>query len=173
MTVMTEGDADQRRETRWSANKKTDAVLRLFRGDSLDGVQRQLRVEAHRLAAWRDEFLAAGKIGLKDRSPAEDGMSAEQRRRLREAERKVGELTLDNDILRAAARKGGARDPAGEASEVSTELGAPLARICRVLDAPRSTAHYRRRHLRGWSSTVRSVCGQDRSGRSAMTSWSG
>ncbi len=32
-------------------------------------------------------------------------MSAEQRRRLREAERKVGELTLDNDILRAAARK--------------------------------------------------------------------
>jgi len=39
MTVMTEGDADQRRETRWSANKKTDAVLRLFRGESLDGVQ--------------------------------------------------------------------------------------------------------------------------------------
>jgi hypothetical protein len=27
-------------------------------------------------------------------------------------------------------------------------LGAPLARVCRVLDAPRSTAHYRRRHLR-------------------------
>jgi putative transposase len=31
---------------------------------------------------------------------------------------------------------------------VSTELAAPLARVCRVLDAPRSTAHYRRRHLR-------------------------
>ena len=111
MAVMTEDDADQRREMRWSANKKTDAVLRLLRGESLEEVSRQLRVEAHRLAAWRDEFLAAGKIGLKDRSPAEDGMSAEQRRRLREAERKVGELTLDNDILRAAARKGGLEIP--------------------------------------------------------------
>ena len=38
-------------------------------------------------------------------------MSAEQRRRLREAERKVGELTLDNDILRAAARKWGLEIP--------------------------------------------------------------
>ena len=80
-------------------------MLRLLRGESLDEVSRQLRVEAHRLAAWRDEFLAAGKVGLKGRVPVEDGMSAEQRRRLREAERKVGELTLDNDILRAAARK--------------------------------------------------------------------
>jgi putative transposase len=31
---------------------------------------------------------------------------------------------------------------------VSTELAVPLARVCRVLGAPRSTAHYRRRHLR-------------------------
>ncbi|MGI8699633.1 MAG: hypothetical protein ACR2JU_00190 [Nocardioidaceae bacterium] len=31
---------------------------------------------------------------------------------------------------------------------MSTQLAAPLARACRVLDAPRSTAHYRRRHLR-------------------------
>jgi hypothetical protein len=106
MAVMTGEGADQR-ETRWSANKKTDAVLRLLRGEPLDELSRRLRVEAHRLAAWRDEFLAAGKVGLKGRSPAEDGMSAEQRRGLREAERKVGELTLANDILRAAARKRG------------------------------------------------------------------
>jgi transposase InsO family protein len=30
---------------------------------------------------------------------------------------------------------------------VSAELGAPLARVCRVLEAPRSTVHHRRRHL--------------------------
>jgi transposase-like protein len=111
MAVVTEQSDDQRRETRWSANKKTDAVLRLLRGESLNELSRQLRVEAHRLAAWRDEFLAAGKVGLKGRVPAEDGMTAEQRRRLREAERKVGELTLDNDILRAAARKRGLEIP--------------------------------------------------------------
>lgn len=111
MAVMTEESAEQRREARWSANRKTDAVLRLLRGDPLDEVSRQVGVEAHRLAAWRDEFLAAGKVGLKGRVPVEDGMSAEQRRRLREAERKVGELTLDNDILRAAAQKRGLQIP--------------------------------------------------------------
>ena len=111
MAVMAEPGADQQRETRWSANKKTDAVLRLLRGEPLDELSRELRVEAHRLAAWRDEFLAAGKQGLKGSSAAEDGLSAEQRRRLREAERKVGELTLDNDILRAAARKRGLEIP--------------------------------------------------------------
>jgi len=111
MAVMTEPSADQARETRWSANKKADVVLRLLRGEKLDELSRELRVEAHRLAAWRDEFLAAGKDGLKGRAAADDGMSAEQRRRLREAERKVGELTLDNDILRAAARKRGLEIP--------------------------------------------------------------
>lgn len=111
MAVMTEPNADQARETRWSANKKTDAVLRLLRGEKLDALSRELGVEAHRLAAWRDEFLAAGKDGLKGHAANSEGMSAEARRRLREAERKVGELTLDNDILRAAARKRGLEIP--------------------------------------------------------------
>ncbi len=111
MAVMGEQSNDQRREMRWSANKKTDVVLRLLRGEPLDEVSRQVGVEAHRLAAWRDEFLAAGKVGLKGGVPIGDGMSAEQRRRLREAESKVGELTLDNDILRAAARKRGLQIP--------------------------------------------------------------
>ena len=111
MAVVTEEQAPVPRETRWSANKKADAVLRLLRGEKLDELSRELRVEAHRLAAWRDEFLAAGKDGLRGRVGADDGMSAEQRRRLREAERKVGELTLDNDILRLAARKRGLEIP--------------------------------------------------------------
>ncbi len=111
MAVMTKQSDDQRGETRWSANKKTDAVLRLLRGERIDELSRELRVEAHRLAAWRDEFLAGGKDGLKGRSVVGDGMTTEQRRRLREAERKVGELTLDNDILRAAARKRGLEIP--------------------------------------------------------------
>jgi transposase len=46
---------------RWSAGKKTDAVLRLLRGESLQGLSRELQVEAHRLAAWRDDFLEGGR----------------------------------------------------------------------------------------------------------------
>jgi len=48
---------------RWSAGKKTDAVLRLLRGEPLEELSRELKVKAHRLAAWRDDFLAAGKHG--------------------------------------------------------------------------------------------------------------
>ncbi len=94
-------------EVRWSVRRKADAVMRLLRGEDIDEVSRELRVEAHRLAAWRDEFIASGTEGLKERPlPAED-------RRLREAERKIGELTMDNDILRAAARKRGLQIPPG------------------------------------------------------------
>ena len=62
---MTEQSADQGPEMRWSANRKTDVVLQLLRGEPLHEVSRQVGVEAHRLASWRDEFLAAGKVGLK------------------------------------------------------------------------------------------------------------
>ena len=94
-------EPERPREVRWSARRKADAVMRLLRGESLDEVSRELRVEAHRLAAWRDEFIAGGVENLKAvPAPPED-------RRLREAERKIGELTLENEILAAAARKRG------------------------------------------------------------------
>jgi hypothetical protein len=64
-------------------------------------------VEAHRLAAWRDEFMAGGLEGLKARPLAPED------RRVKEAERKIGEVTLENEILQAAVRKRGAPDPAG------------------------------------------------------------
>jgi hypothetical protein len=36
-------------------------VLRLLRGEALEEFSRNLKVEAHCLAAWRDDFLAAGR----------------------------------------------------------------------------------------------------------------
>ena len=48
---MTDEGADQPGEVRWSANTKTATVLRLLRGEKLDELSRELRVEAHRLAA--------------------------------------------------------------------------------------------------------------------------
>ena len=98
---------DHRSRPRWSAGKKMEAVLRLLRGEPLEVLSRELGVEAHRLAAWREDFLEGGKEALKgqrsDRS-AED-------RTLRQAERKVGQLTMENEILRAAAEKRGLQIP--------------------------------------------------------------
>ena len=63
--------------------------------------RRELQVEAHRLAAWRDDFLEGGKQDMKgqrpDRSPGD--------RALKQAERTIGQLTMENEILRAPAVK--------------------------------------------------------------------
>jgi transposase len=98
---------DYRSRPRWSAGKKMDAVLRLLRGESLEVVSRELGVEAHRLAAWRDDCLEGGKEGLKGQRP---DRSADDRA-LRQAERKIGQLTMENEILRAAAEKRGVQIP--------------------------------------------------------------
>jgi transposase len=96
---------DHRSRPRWSAGKKMDAMLRLLRGEPLETLSRELGVEAHRLAVWRDDFLEGGKEALKgqrpDRSPDD--------RALKQAERKIGRLTMENEILRAVAEKA---DPA-------------------------------------------------------------
>jgi transposase len=98
---------DHGSQPRWSAGKKTEVVLRLLRGESLEELSRELQVEAHRLAAWRDDFLAAGRQGLKgqrsDRGPDD--------RALKQAERKIGQLTMENEVLRAAAEKRGLQIP--------------------------------------------------------------
>ena len=112
MPVMTvnnhnEQGKDYRSQPRWSAGKKTEVVLGLRRGESLEELSRELKVEAHRLAAWRDDFLAAGRQGLKgqrpDRSPDD--------RALKQAERKIGQLTMENEVLRAAAETRGLQIP--------------------------------------------------------------
>jgi transposase len=104
MTVNDEGRADSRSNNRWSANKKLDVVLRLLRGEKLEELSREVGVEAHRLAAWPDEFLDAGKEDLKGKRA-----TTEEDRRLRDAERKIGELTLENEVWKKVAEKGGSR----------------------------------------------------------------
>src|SRR5215207_8417737 len=90
-----DGRPEGGREVRWSARRKEGVVLRLLRGEGLDALAREQRVAAGTISAWREEFLAAGREGLKSRpAPAED-------RRLAEAQRKIGELSMDLDILRA------------------------------------------------------------------------
>jgi transposase-like protein len=68
MALMTVNDADTgdpRSKPRWSAGKKQDVVLRLLRGEKLDALSRELGIEAHRIAAWRDDFLSGGKEALR------------------------------------------------------------------------------------------------------------
>ena len=80
---------------RFSANRKTEAVLRLLRGEDLEALSRELGVTAATLSSWRDGFLDGGKASLKSR-PADE--RDEEIARLRA---KVGQLTMDNELLGA------------------------------------------------------------------------
>ena len=95
------GEPEASREVRWSAGRKEQVVLRLLRGESLDLLARETGQPAGRIAGWREEFLAAGREGLKSR------LAPEGDRRLSYAQRKVGELQLEVDILRALLEKKG------------------------------------------------------------------
>ena len=55
---------------RWSAQRKTELLLRLLRGQPLDAVSRESQVPAHELEGWKRVFLEAGGRGLKSRSEA-------------------------------------------------------------------------------------------------------
>ena len=79
---------------RFSAQKKTEVVLRLLRGETLDVLSRELGIPAARLATWREAFLDAGQEAMKNQPL--DGREREMAR-LRE---KLGESTMDIELLR-------------------------------------------------------------------------
>jgi hypothetical protein len=72
------GEVEASREVRWRARRKEHVVLRLLRGESLDLLPRETAQPAARIAGWREEFLTAGREGLKSRPRS---AACEQRRR--------------------------------------------------------------------------------------------
>jgi transposase len=90
---------------RWTAGRKRDVVLRLLQGESLDGLSRELGVEIYRLEQWRDKALAGIDAGLKDRD--DDPLTHE----LDAAKRHIGELSMENELLRERSRAAEGRLP--------------------------------------------------------------
>src|SRR5919199_4004166 len=94
---------------RWSSRRKTEVVLRALRGEDLDALSRELGVTAGTIAQWREQFLAGGQAAVKSRSPDERD---DELGRLRA---KIGELTMENELLRERARRAEEAEVMGEA----------------------------------------------------------
>ena len=90
---------------RWSASRKRDVVLRLLRGEPLDAVSREVGVEVYRLEKWKARALAGLELGLKEQ--AGEPLAAE----LDAAKRHIGELSMENELLRSRARAAERRLP--------------------------------------------------------------
>src|SRR6266545_3507494 len=72
---------------RWSVQRKTELVLRLVRGESLDAVSRESQVPAHELEQWHRVFVEQGKRGLRTKAEPEE-------REPTLARAKIGELMM-------------------------------------------------------------------------------
>ncbi|MGH9071883.1 MAG: IS3 family transposase [Acidimicrobiales bacterium] len=128
---------------RWSTRRKMDVVLRVLRGEDLDSLSRELRVTAAAIAQWRDQFLASGQAGLRSRDSDERDLEISRMKT------KIGEITMENELLRERARRAEANHPfvVAEAEAVAKTVSPSagrrygLARVCRVLELSRSTVY--------------------------------
>ncbi len=80
---------------RWSAARKREVVLRLMRGESAELLSRELGLLVFKLEQWRRKAEGALAGALKERQadPADGELAAAMRR--------IGELSMENELLRA------------------------------------------------------------------------
>lgn len=92
---------------RWTVSRKREVVLRIFRGESLDKLSRELGVEIYRIEKWRDRAMTSMDEGLKKRKG--DPVQAE----LNAAMKRLGELTMENELLYERCRRSNIPFPKG------------------------------------------------------------
>lgn len=84
---------------RWSKRRKLEVVLRLLRGEPMDDLSRELKVEISRLEKWRAKGLRGLEVGLREREgdPVQVALD--------DANRRIGELSMEVELLREKARR--------------------------------------------------------------------
>jgi transposase len=85
------------KRNRWTQARKIAVVLEVLRGGEAAELARTHGLSQAQLFCWRDQFLAGGQAALKTRRAR---VELEQEQRLQALERKVGQLTLENEILK-------------------------------------------------------------------------
>jgi transposase len=80
---------------RWSVARKRAVVLRLIAGEPVELVSREISVPVFKLERWREKAEAALEGALRERETGAGGAE------LAAALQRVGELTMENELLRA------------------------------------------------------------------------
>ena len=94
---------------RWTAKRRTALVLSILRGDtSAQEAARQHGLTVAEIEQWRDRFLLGAENALRSKPRDEEALKEEEIKRLKQ---KVGELVMDNDILKAAIEVKGLPSP--------------------------------------------------------------
>lgn len=92
------------RRSKFTPAQKKDAVLAvLSKRKTTAQVCRELGITELTLVRWREQAIEAIKEALKDKA-AQNGTQEDLERRLAEAERTIGRLALENELLGKASR---------------------------------------------------------------------
>lgn len=86
---------------RWSVSRKREVALRLLRGEATEDLSRELGVPLYKLEHWRQKAEAALDGGLKEREA--DEATGE----LATAMQRIGELSMENELLRSRIERTG------------------------------------------------------------------
>ena len=88
---------------RWTTKRKAALVLSIIKGEmSIQQAARQHGITVAELEDWKERFLLAAENALRARPKDEEALREEQIKKLKQ---KIGDLVMDIDILREAAKR--------------------------------------------------------------------
>jgi transposase-like protein len=87
---------------RWTAKRRSALVLSILRGEtSVPEAARAHGLTVAEIEEWKERFLTGAENALKSKPLDEDALKEAEIKRLKQ---KVGELVMDIDILKEAAK---------------------------------------------------------------------
>ena len=87
---------------RWTAKRRVALVVSILKGEtSVVEAARQHGLTVAEVEGWREKFLLGAENALRTRPKDEEALKDEQIKKLKQ---KIGDLVLDNDILREALK---------------------------------------------------------------------
>lgn len=94
---------------RWTAKRRAALVVEILQGEtSVQEAARKHALTVAEIEQWKERFLLGAENALRTKPKDEEALKEEEIRRLKQ---KVGELVMDNDILKAAIEVKGLPSP--------------------------------------------------------------
>jgi transposase-like protein len=87
---------------RWTAKRRAALIMSILKGEtSIPEAARKHGITVADVEEWHQRFLLGAENALRSRPKDEEALKDEQMKKLKQ---KIGELVLDNDILREALK---------------------------------------------------------------------
>ena len=88
---------------RWTAKRRSALVLSILRGEtSAQEAARKHGLTVAEIEDWQERFLSGAENSLRAKPRDDEAQTEEELRRLKQ---KVGELIMDNDILKETVKR--------------------------------------------------------------------